>query len=297
LAQLSPTGDPPECITHVARLSWQRPALQARRRWSQFTFKVTGSTLILSLVARSRVGLAPPPTKHPVPRVVPDALGRAREQIPKFGTQDYWEGFYEDNTTGAAEFEWFCSYDMLKPFVDEFIEPLVAASERAGTERLKLIVAGCGNSLLSNEVYDDFVDSTGKPRLDLWNVDYASAAIARVRRSAGSRQMQHVVADLRDLGRDEFPDASADVILDKGTLDALFCAGKASVSAAVGEFRRLLRPGGVAVIVSGVPPASEVVSAFDEWQVMLDGSPYVTDNGDATINLCAHLYVFSNLRP
>lgn len=218
-------------------------------------------------------------------------MRRVVAQPPRFGTQDYWETFYSGNTDDASQFEWFCGYDMLQPFIHEFVQPVVASAEQAGA-RPKILMAGCGNSLLGSELYDDFLDCAGEPQLELWGVDYAAAAIARAKAAAGSRRMRHVVADLCDLPRRDFPDASFDVVLDKGAIDALFCMGLDAVLAAVREFGRVLRPGGLAFIVSGVPSADEVVSAFKDWEVMLDGSPYITKDGDATINLDARLYVF-----
>lgn len=219
------------------------------------------------------------------------ASRRGAAEPPKFGSQDYWESFYAGETQDANEFEWFCGYDMVQPFVHEFILPLVAAAERVG-ERPRLLVAGCGNSQLGNELYDDLLDSAGAPRLDLWNVDYAPAAIARSAAAAGERRMRHVVADLRKLPHEDFPDGSVDVVLDKGAFDAVICTGRSAVSEMASELRRVVRADGRVFIVSGVATAEDLLSAFAGWDVELDGSPYITEDGDATIGLCARLYVF-----
>lgn len=218
-----------------------------------------------------------------------------RSSPPKFGTQSYWESFYkgtseDSNSEDSKEFEWFSSYEDLQPFFRIFAEPILADAATTG-QQPKLLVAGCGNSRLSCDLYDDFLQEE-QPAFQLWNVDFAEAAILRSEEMAAGRRMHHAVADLCDLSADMFPDGSFDMVLDKGALDAIFCTGATAVAAAVGELRRVLREGGLVILVSGVPAAKDVLDAFSDWDVLADGSPYITDDGEATINLRAHFYVF-----
>ena len=53
----------------------------------------------------------------------------------------------------------------LRPFFREFALPALRR------QKAKLLVAGCGNSRLSNEIYDDLLGQD----VDVWNVDYAEA--------------------------------------------------------------------------------------------------------------------------
>ena len=55
----------------------------------------------------------------------------------------------------------------LRPFFREFALPALRR------QKPKLLVAGCGNSRLSNEIYDDLLGQD----VDVWNVDYAEASI------------------------------------------------------------------------------------------------------------------------
>merc|ERR1712060_1024841 len=47
-----------------------------------------------------------------------------------------------------------------------------------------------------------------------------------------------------------FPDESFDVVIDKGTLDALYSGALPMVKAAIAEIERILRPGGVYIMVT-----------------------------------------------
>ncbi|CAJ1331714.1 unnamed protein product [Effrenium voratum] len=204
-------------------------------------------------------------------------------------TQEFWEKFYSDSDS-AEEFDWYCGYEDFQPFFQEFAQPVLEASRgrSESDSRPRILVAGCGNSRLTCDLYDDLLEQ--KSTAEIWNVDYAEAAIARAREVAEGRKVHQEVADLRHLP-EAFHD-SFDVVIDKGAVDALFCAGVDSLALAAVSLRAALQPRGVLLLVSGVAPAEEVLKAFAGWETILDGSPYITEEGEATINLRAHLYVF-----
>ncbi|CAK9004591.1 unnamed protein product [Durusdinium trenchii] len=206
-----------------------------------------------------------------------------------FGKQEYWESFYSGDTEDAKDFEWFCSYEDIEPFFRDFARPALEKPSPAAL-RPQLMIAGCGNSRLANEIYDDL--SSDGIEVDIWNVDYAEAAIARARAVAGERPLKHVVADLRDLPEETFPENSFDVIVDKGTMDALFCAGGPSAQRCAEQLHKVLRPSGVMLVLSGVASSQELLQSFRDWTTILDGSPYITEEGEASINLRSRLFVF-----
>lgn len=72
--------------------------------------------------------------------------------------------------------------------------------------------AGCGNSALSHDLYElGYTDVT--------SIDYSPACIAAMRaRYACCPGLHWAVMDIRALA---FPDATFDVVLEKGTLDVL----------------------------------------------------------------------------
>jgi SAM-dependent methyltransferase len=65
---------------------------------------------------------------------------------------------------------------------------------------------------------------------------------------------------------------SFDCILEKGALDAIYLSGDGHVEQAVAELRRVLRPGGTLVSVSGVLPDELRRELFQTWNWMRDGT-------------------------
>jgi len=72
---------------------------------------------------------------------------------------------------------------------------------------------GCGNSKLSENMYDDGFQN-------IVNVDYSDVLIDRMRKEHENERphMQWHVMDVRNL---QFKDNSFDVVIDKGTMDAM----------------------------------------------------------------------------
>jgi len=103
-------------------------------------------------------------------------------------------------------FDWFKPYSDISHIVHELIPDKSA----------QILVLGCGNSRLSEDMYDDGYKS-------ITNVDYSSVVIDQMQRrhSALRPQMKWVVADVRRL---PFDAGTFDVAFDKGTMDAMMTA-------------------------------------------------------------------------
>lgn len=104
---------------------------------------------------------------------------------------------------------------------------------------------GCGTSALSYELHE-----LGYP--DVTSIDFSPACVEAMRsRYAHCPQLRWAVMDMRSL---TFPDASFDVVLEKGTLDVLLVEeadpwhvsprGAAAMRRVLAEVSRVLRPGG-----------------------------------------------------
>lgn len=77
-------------------------------------------------------------------------------------------------------------------------------------------VLGCGNSALAFDLYNDGFKN-------IINIDYSPVVISNMKRRYKVLEgVQWVVMDALDMT--EFPPASFDVVLEKGTLDALLVA-------------------------------------------------------------------------
>lgn len=78
---------------------------------------------------------------------------------PSYASETYWEDRYvaelEDaggDTVAAATFEWYVGYDRLAPLLRGVCP---SATTPAGCAATSVLVVGCGNSTLSEELYDD----------------------------------------------------------------------------------------------------------------------------------------------
>lgn len=108
-------------------------------------------------------------------------------------------------------------------------------------------MVGCGNSELSEQMYD-----TGMCE-DIVNIDISEAVIRQMQeRSAGKRpKMSYLLMDVLQM---DFPDAHFQVVLDKGTLDAILTddeeATLSKVDTMFAEVSRVLQVGGRYLCVS-----------------------------------------------
>ncbi|NWI12629.1 EFMT4 methyltransferase, partial [Crypturellus soui] len=116
-------------------------------------------------------------------------------------------------------------------------------------------LAGCGTSALSHDLYELGYG-------DITSIDFSPACIEAMRaRYAHCAGLRWAVMDMRAL---RFPDASFDVVLEKGALDALLAGERdpwrvsaqatAALHRVLAEVSRVLRPGGRFVSISFAQP-------------------------------------------
>ncbi|KAM0064791.1 putative endothelin-converting enzyme 1 [Helianthus debilis subsp. tardiflorus] len=152
-----------------------------------------------------------------------------------YGDSDYWDARY----LNESAFDWYQRYDALRPFLRKYI-PISS----------RLLMVGCGNAVISEDMVKDGYES-------IMNVDISCVAIEMMRRKYEHvPQLEYVQMDVRDMGF--FLDNSFDGVIDKGTLDALMCGtnGPTSASQMLGEVSRILKPGGVYMLITyGDPKA------------------------------------------
>ena len=155
---------------------------------------------------------------------------------------------------------------------------------------------GVGNDLMPVRLYD-------AGWKDIFAFDYSKAGLERSRNLFGEGRLATVGtdgecteegvriihADARDLPLSE---GSFDVILDKGTLDAIDIAGHESFIAAAKEFTRVTKPGGLLICISSVVMPDDLQNAFAEpyWEMIHGGGLAFAPDGEATIDLGSDLY-------
>ncbi|ETS65326.1 hypothetical protein PaG_00055 [Moesziomyces aphidis] len=134
------------------------------------------------------------------------------ERNEQFSEKEYWDQRYADET--EQDFDWFKKYDDLKELFDEVMP------ERSS----RILMLGCGNSTLSPSMHTAGYTS-------IVNIDYSSTLITRMSQRYPDQswlemditQLDHA-CNLSTLGGE----ASFDIALDKGTMDALMAEGKGS---------------------------------------------------------------------
>ncbi|KAF9158423.1 hypothetical protein DFQ26_007655 [Actinomortierella ambigua] len=114
--------------------------------------------------------------------------------------QEYWDERY----TQEESFDWFKTYADLQPLLSQHIPD----------KNSRILMLGCGNSTLSEDMYDDGYKN-------IVNIDYSKVVIEKMAQKCADRVgMDWVEMDIRDL---KFGSDSFDVVIDKGTMDALMC--------------------------------------------------------------------------
>jgi ubiquinone/menaquinone biosynthesis C-methylase UbiE len=150
----------------------------------------------------------------------------SRRPIRDFSTQDYWDEKYSERDT---LYDWLEDYTELRSYITSHLNP-----------NSHVLVPGCGNSGMSAAMHSDGFTH-------LMNIDFSPIVIDQMSRRYP--ELQWRVMDIKCL---EFESDSFDAILDKGTIDALTCGGdvESNVFQALSEYTRVLKPGGLALVIS-----------------------------------------------
>ncbi|XP_006658911.2 EEF1A lysine methyltransferase 4-like [Oryza brachyantha] len=170
-----------------------------------------------------------------------------------YGEAEYWDARYVEE--GGAPYDWYQRYAALRPFVRRFAPP-----------DSRVLMIGCGSALMSEDMIDDGYT-------EIMNIDISSVVIEIMRKKHFNvPQLQYIEMDVRDMS--EFCDESFDCAIDKGTLDSLMCGVDAPLSAAqmVLEVERLLKPGGVFMLITYGDPSVRVPHLNQpgcKWKIVL----------------------------
>ena len=151
--------------------------------------------------------------------------------------QDFWDQRYEDMKDETdGHFDWYAGFDKVRGVIEPYID-----EARKGDS---ILILGCGSSRLGPELYEAGYRS-------LLNVDISSVVIRQMQdRYAKYEGMHFNIQDVRCM--DDLESESFTMVVDKGTMDALFCAtsGTEDVKKMCGEVSRVLAPGGRFVVIT-----------------------------------------------
>ncbi|XP_062844033.1 EEF1A lysine methyltransferase 4 isoform X2 [Trichomycterus rosablanca] len=149
---------------------------------------------------------------------------------------EYWNDRYKTEES----FEWFGDFSKFRHLLVQYIK-----------KEDRILILGCGNSALSVDMYQ-------AGHTHITNMDYSSVCVENMaQRHADCTGMSWVCMDARHLA---FPDSSFDVVMEKGTLDAMLVEERDpwNVSEAsshlLHQISRVLKPGGRFVSLTFAQP-------------------------------------------
>ncbi|XP_006637823.2 EEF1A lysine methyltransferase 4 [Lepisosteus oculatus] len=166
------------------------------------------------------------------------------EHLPECNSRykdvEYWDERYKKEQS----FEWFGDYSKFEHLLEQHVR-----------KEDKILVLGCGNSSVS---FDMFSCGYGS----ITNIDYSAVCIETMAaRHADCPGMEWLQMDARNLA---FPEGAFDVVLEKGTLDAMMVEEKdpwkvsphtaSLVHQVLKEISRVLKPGGRFVSITFAQP-------------------------------------------
>lgn len=125
------------------------------------------------------------------------------KQSQEFTNKQYWNQFFQRLDNKA--FEWYGKTEDIFPVISQSLH-----------SKSKILMIGSGNSNLSSDLYDSGYH-------DITNVDYSEVAVEEMKRKNQTTRsmMKWDLGDATDL-HGLYTNESFDVVIDKGTLDAIF---------------------------------------------------------------------------
>ncbi|XP_056619937.1 eEF1A lysine and N-terminal methyltransferase isoform X1 [Triplophysa dalaica] len=148
----------------------------------------------------------------------------------EFSSADYWDRFFRKR--GEKAFEWYGDYNSLCGILHKYIKP-----------RDKVLVVGCGNSELSEQLYD-----VGYRHLT--NIDISETVVSHMNQRNTERRPDLTFQQV-DATETGFENGSFQAALDKGTLDAMASEEEGALAGRMmKEVGRVLAVGGRYVCIT-----------------------------------------------
>jgi SAM-dependent methyltransferase len=143
--------------------------------------------------------------------------------VIEYGQADYWENRY---ATAEGEFDWFFDWETLSSNIKSFY---------TGNDRVLII--GCGNSGMAR----DMLEAGFRV---ITSIDLSATVISQQKElHKDEPRLEWYAMNCATL---TFPDNSFDLVIDKGTIDAIMCGDESEkiVNDTMSEAFRVLRNGG-----------------------------------------------------
>ncbi|CAF0861776.1 unnamed protein product [Brachionus calyciflorus] len=196
----------------------------------------------------------------------------------EFRDKEYWDKFFK--IRGNKAFEWYGQYENLCDILHKYIKL-----------HEKILVVGCGNSKLSENMYDVGMKN-------IVNIDLSNVVIQQM--SAKNRQRKEMEFLKMDMLQMDFEDSKFDAVIDKGTLDALMSDYTEKVNEDVNkmfsEIDRVLKVGGRYICISLAQEhiLHKVLESFKEkgWFIRI----HRIDEHDLDFHLPVFVFVFTKMK-
>lgn len=152
----------------------------------------------------------------------------------EYSKAQFWEDRMKE-TKGF--FDWYVEFDELKRYI----------AKTNITEESKILMVGCGNSKLSEQMYDAGYKN-------IVNVDIAPS-IVNLMKDYHDKKEKFMEWEVMDCTAMTYKDESFDLVIDKGTIDAVICGDDLSPSLLITrEMCRVTKKSGHIVLVSNSAP-------------------------------------------
>ncbi|RDX83576.1 Methyltransferase-like protein 13, partial [Mucuna pruriens] len=153
------------------------------------------------------------------------------ETLGDFTSKENWDKFF---TLRGDSFEWYAEWPHLRDPLLSLLHTLTLTHPLP----ISLLVPGCGNSRLSEHLYD-------AGHTAITNVDFSKVVISDMLRR-NVRDRPHMRWRVMDMTAMQFEDESFSAVIDKGGLDALMEPelGPKLGNQYLSEVKRVLKPGG-----------------------------------------------------
>lgn len=169
---------------------------------------------------------------------------------PDYASANYWENRYNET---KENYDWYMEWPLFQPYLDKILQ-----------SKEKLLVFGCGNSTLSYDISRDYFQ-------EIISTDISSSVINQMQ--IQYKDVNKLKWEQMDCRKLQFPSDYFDVVLDKGTIDALCCGSNADNDTwkTAQETFRVLKPNGYFIEITFGEP-SERLSCLNHgklnWTVL-----------------------------
>ena len=141
----------------------------------------------------------------------------------EYGSANYWEERYKKEDT---TYEWFLSWEIIYPQISEFINYPIS----------KILNIGCGNSPMSYDMLNSFNKIN-----EIISIDISNIVIEQMKNKY--KNNEKLKWETMDCTKLNFPSEYFDLIIDKGTIDALYCCKdfRQQISQTIEEINKVLK--------------------------------------------------------